>query len=70
MSRSKSAQLQDVYEEEEFKELLEKARMNAANDWEESFVADMRARYDQYGKRMFISDSQQRNLERIADDNR
>lgn len=50
-----SQRVQDLYEEKEFEELLEDARMNAANDWEESFVADMKARYGQYGRRMFIS---------------
>ena len=37
-----SQRVQDLYEEKEFEELLEGARMNAANDWEESFVADMK----------------------------
>lgn len=62
------SQVQDHYTEEDFEELLEDARMNAANDWEESFVADMKSRYDQYGRRMFISDAQQGHLERIAND--
>ena len=63
-----SQRVQDIYKEPEFEELLEEARMNAANDWEESFVADMKDRYTQYGRRMFISDSQQEHLERIAND--
>ena len=42
--------------------------MNAANDWEESFVANMQAKFDEYGVRMYISDKQQENLERIAGD--
>jgi hypothetical protein len=61
--------VQDLYQEEdEFEGLLEDARMNAANDWEESFVADMKAGFDQYGRRMYISDSQKEQLERIASD--
>ena len=28
--------VQDIYKTDEFEELLESARMNAANDWEES----------------------------------
>lgn len=60
--------VQDLYDEDEFEELLENARMNAANDWEEQFVADMKERYEQYGKRMYISDAQQAHLERIAND--
>lgn len=63
-----SQRVHDLYEEKEFEELLEDARMNAANDWEESFVADMKARYTEYGRRMFISDAQQEHLERIAND--
>ena len=63
-----SQRVQDLYEEKEFEGLLEGARMNAANDWEESFVADMKARYAEYGRRMFISDAQKDHLERIAND--
>ena len=63
-----SERVQDLYNEKEFEELLESARMNAANDWEESFVADMKTRYDQYGRRMYISEAQQTTLERIAND--
>lgn len=63
-----SERVQDLYDEKEFEELLESARMNAANDWEESFVADMKTRYDQYGRRMYISEAQQITLERIAND--
>lgn len=62
------SRVQDRYDEADFEELLESARMNAANDWEETFVADMKDRYGQYGRRMFISDSQQETLERIAND--
>lgn len=63
-----SQRVQDLYEEQEFEAMIENARMNAANDWEESFVADMKARYEDYGRRMFISDSQKEHLERIAGD--
>jgi hypothetical protein len=60
--------VQDNYAEDDFESLLDDAESNAANDWEERFVADMRERYQQYGKRMFISQSQRAHLERIADD--
>jgi hypothetical protein len=63
-----SERVQDLYDEKEFEELLESARMNAANDWEESFVSDMKTRFDQYGRRMYISEAQQTTLERIAND--
>ena len=62
------SQVQDLYDDEEFEDLLDNARMSAANDWEESFVADMRARFGEYGRRMFISDAQREHLERIAND--
>lgn len=58
----------DIYTEDEFEELLDSARMNAANDWEESFVSDMADRFAQYGRRMFISESQREHIERIASD--
>lgn len=60
--------VQDHYDEDDFESLLDDAESNAANDWEEQFVADMRERYQQYGKRMFLSQSQRTHLERIADD--
>lgn len=46
-----SQSVQDLYKADEFEGLLEDARMNAANDWEESFVADMKARFAEYGRR-------------------
>ncbi len=60
--------VQDLYEENEFDGMLENARMNAANGWEESFVADMKTRFAEYGRRMFISEAQQATIERIAND--
>jgi hypothetical protein len=60
--------VQDLYEEKYFELLIEDACMNAANDWEESFVADMKERYAEYGRRMYISDAQQEHLHRIAND--
>ena len=63
-----SQRVQDIYKETEFEELLEDASMNAANDWEESFVADMKGSYTEYGRRMYISDAQKDHLERIAND--
>ena len=60
--------VQDLYKETEFEVLIEDARMNAANDWEESFVADMKTRFAAFGRRMFISSAQKDHLERIAND--
>lgn len=60
--------VQDHYTEDDFESLLDDAESNAANDWEGGFVADMKARFQQYGKRMYISAAQRSHLERIADD--
>lgn len=60
--------VQDHYTDDDFESLLDDAEGNAANDWEEEFVSDMKARFQQYGKRMFISAAQRSHLERIADD--
>ena len=60
--------VQDHYTEDDFESLLDDAESNAANDWEEEFVSDMKARFLMYGKRMYISAAQRQHLERIADD--
>lgn len=60
--------VQDHYTEDDFESLLDDAESNAANDWEKGFVADMKAHFQQYGKRMYISAAQRSHLERIADD--
>jgi hypothetical protein len=58
---------EEIYtDSDELESLLEDARMNASTDWEESFVADMKERFEKYGMGMFISDAQQKHLERIA----
>ena len=60
--------VQDHYPDDDFESMLIDAEANAANDWEEQFVADLKTRWQQYGKRMFISQAQRSHLERIADD--
>lgn len=52
---------------EEFSALLGAAELNASNDWEEQFAADLRANFQRYGTRTYLSDSQLEQLERIAD---
>lgn len=43
--------VQDHYDEDDFESLLDDAESNAANDWEEQFVADIRAAIgDPHGK--------------------
>ena len=63
-----SQKVQDLYSEGEFEELLDEAEANAANDWETQFVDDLQAKFDQYGRRMYLSPAQQEALERIAND--
>ncbi len=58
----------DLYQDDEFEGLLSQAEDCAANDWETNFVSDMRDKWDQYGRRMFISDKQNDILNRIAND--
>ena len=48
-------QVQDEYEDDEFETLLSDAGMNAANDWEEKFVSDLQDKFEQYGRRMYLS---------------
>lgn len=60
--------VQDHYNPDDFESMLDDAEINAANDWEEEFVAAMKERYAQFGKRMYISAAQRSHLERIADD--
>jgi hypothetical protein len=60
--------VQDHYTDDDFESLLDDAEGNAANDWEAGFVSDMKARFQMYGKRMYISAAQREHLERIADD--
>ena len=61
-----SERVQDLYEENGFEELLERASRNAANNWEASFVADMKSRYAKFGRRMYLSEVQQATFENIA----
>lgn len=63
-----SQQVQDIYDDDEFEVLLESAGMNAANDWEETFISDLSSKFEEYGRRMYLSDSQLEHLERIASD--
>ena len=59
---------QEIYEDDEFESLLDDAERNAANDWEETLVSDLRSKFEQFGRRMYLSESQQEHLERIAND--
>jgi hypothetical protein len=62
------SKVQDLYSESDFEELLDDAESNAANDWETQFVDDLKAKYEQFGRRMYLSPAQQEALERIAND--
>lgn len=62
-----SQQVRDLFDDEAgFGDLVESARMNAANDWEESFVAGIAAKFEEFGKRMYLSDLQLEHLNRIS----
>lgn len=51
---------------EEFTSLLCAAELSASTTWEEEFTADLRANFQRYGARMFLSESQHTTLDRIA----
>lgn len=59
-------QVSDIYYDAEFSQLLEDAKMNAANDWEVNFVADMTKKFNEHGSDMYLSDLQNDRLKRIA----
>lgn len=63
-----SQKVQDLYSESDFEELLDDAESNAANGWETQFVDDLKAKYEQFGRRMYLSLAQKEALERIAND--
>lgn len=50
----------------EFEVLLDDARAAASNDWEESFVRNVKQRYDRFGTDTFLSDKQLAALGKIA----
>ncbi len=59
-----------VSEIEDFEDLLDAAESNAVSGWDMDFTADLRNRHDQYGDRMYITDRQLEQLERIAEGKR
>jgi hypothetical protein len=44
------SQVQEIYEDDEFESLLDDAERNAANDWEETFVSDLKSKFDEFGR--------------------
>lgn len=50
----------------DFTELLDDAESNATTGWEMDLVADLKAKYDKYGDKMFISQKQIDALNRVA----
>jgi len=58
--------VQDFYTDDEFQDLLDEAEGNAANDFETEFMTTMVSKWEEYGKRMYISPKQREILERIA----
>lgn len=64
------ATVSELYQDNDFNELLDDAESNSQNDWEIDFVSSIKERYEKYGGRMFLSDPQQTKLENIANDTR
>lgn len=54
----------DLYDD--FDDVLEQAECNAKTDWEMEFVENLKAKYRDYGKLMFLSDKQKEILDRIC----
>ncbi|WP_225045009.1 hypothetical protein [Pseudomonas aeruginosa] len=52
----------------EFAALLGAAELNAATDWDEKFLADLRSNFQRYGAHTYLSDAQLEQLERIANE--
>ncbi|HEK2158965.1 TPA: hypothetical protein SMS62_002570 [Pseudomonas aeruginosa] len=52
----------------EFAALLGAAELNAATDWDEQFLADLRSNFQRYGAHTYLSDTQLEQLERIANE--
>ncbi|HCI3377762.1 TPA: hypothetical protein SMW25_006730, partial [Pseudomonas aeruginosa] len=44
------------------------AELNAATDWDEQFLADLRSNFQRYGAHTYLSDAQLEQLERIANE--
>ncbi|GAB3249017.1 hypothetical protein [Chitinimonas naiadis] len=65
--RFNSQSVQDLYTAEQFEAVLKDAEMNASTDWEEEFVADLITRFKEFGRRMYLSDSQNNRLQQIND---
>lgn len=51
---------------EDFDDMLIDAELNAANDWEMDFTADLRSKYQIYGEKTFVSEKQLDQLQRIS----
>jgi hypothetical protein len=58
--------VRDLYDEIEFQDLLDEADDNASGSWEQTFVSELRTKFEEYGTGMFISDKQDEILNRIA----
>ena len=60
------SRVNDFYTDAEFEALLDTAEGAAKTDKEETFISDLRERYDEYGDDMFLSDAQNDWLTRIV----
>ncbi len=65
---NRMSKVQDFYEDDEFEDLLSSASARVANKWEDDFVTSLDEKWQEFGRRMYLSDKQQEILERIAND--
>lgn len=56
----------NVYEIDDFDQILEEAEDQAKTEWEIKFVSDIRDKLDEYGEETLISERQLEVLTRIA----
>lgn len=61
-----SQRVQDNYTDTDFRILLEGARGNAKDAWEEEFLDDIHVKFEKYGTEMFLSEKQEEKLKAIA----
>ncbi len=68
MSRISSRKAKDYFESDaEFRRVCGDAQSQAIREWDQEFAADMMIKCNQHGLESYLSDSQLRQLCRIAD---
>lgn len=57
----------ELFSKKEWESLLDDAELSASTDKEQEFVSDMRDKYAEYGRAMFLSEKQKAWLEKLAE---